>query len=105
MEKFNKKQQSLKFKQSIEQEKLLKAQQELLKAELSLGKVLLNCTGGIVFLDKQQKQIKINAGSSRNGRDYNFSSPNLWRVCTHWEAFIIKSKLYKVFPKLYPKFK
>lgn len=105
MEKFNRKQQSLKFKQSIENEKLLKAQQELLKTELALGKVLLNITGGSVFLNKQQKQIKINAGKSRNYRDYNFSTPICWKVCNQWEAFAIKTGIYKIFPKLYPKFK
>ena len=62
--------------------------------DLQLGKVLINKTNGIVYL-KDNKQVKINIGKNRKGRDYEFSHPDFWRTANWIETFRIKSGLYK----------
>lgn len=67
----------------------------ILLTELQLGKCLINKTNGIVYLDSNEKQVKINIGKTRNGKDFSFSHPTYWRICTWWECFKIKTRLYK----------
>ena len=81
---------------SNKQNKYTLNRQRELKADLILGKVLMNHTYGFVYLDKKGNQVKINVGKHRRNKDYNFSSPNLWRVCTKWESFLVKTGLYKL---------
>ena len=77
---------------------LWEASREVLKTELYLGKVLINVTNGIVYL-KDNKQIKLNIGKARKCRDFSFSTPKCWRVCTTFESLVIKfglSNLIKI---------
>ena len=67
----------------------------ILLCDLQLGSALVNSANGIVYLDNNCKQVKINIGKSRNGRDYNFSHPHYWRVATGFETFRIKSGFYR----------
>lgn len=78
------------------QEQVLKeTKRQILLCDLTLGKVLINKTDGIVYL-KDGEQIKIGMGKSRKGRDYNFSRPHFWRVATWFETFRVKSGLYRL---------
>ena len=62
--------------------------------DLQLGKVLINKTNGIVYL-KDNKQVKINIGKNRKGKDFEFTNVKYWRKATWFETFRIKSGLYK----------
>lgn len=68
----------------------------LLITELQLGRALINHTNGYVYLDSKGKQIKINIGKSRNGRDFGFSNIKYWRVASFFETIRIKTGLYKL---------
>ena len=62
--------------------------------DLQLGKVLINKTNGIVYL-KDNKQVKINIGKNRKGKDFEFTNVKYWRKATWFETFRIKTGLYK----------
>ena len=63
--------------------------------DLQLGKVLINKTNGIVYL-KDNKQVKINIGKNRKGKDFEFTNVKYWRKATWFESFRVKSGFYKL---------
>lgn len=70
---------------------------ELLQLKVTAGSVLINQTNGYVYNNSIGKQVKINIGKARRGRDYKFSRPYYWREATKLESFLIKSGLYRIF--------
>ena len=63
--------------------------------DLALGSALVNGTNGYVYLDNNHKQVKINIGKNRKGKDFEFTKVKYWRKATWFETFRIKSGLYK----------
>ena len=64
--------------------------------DLALGSALVNSTNGYVYLDNKYKQVKINIGKNRKGKDFEFTNVKYWRKATGFETFRIKTGLYKL---------
>jgi len=80
------------MKKNIEQQ----IKQQQLQLLLYQGKVLMNHTYGFVYSDSKGKQVKINCGKNRKGKDFSFSNPQYWRVLSTFEGIIVKLGLYKL---------
>lgn len=67
----------------------------ILLCDLALGSALVNSTNGYVYLGNNCKQVKINIGKNRKGKDFEFTNVKYWRKTTWFETFRIKTGLYK----------
>ena len=63
--------------------------------DLALGSALVNSANGYVYLDNNCKQVKINIGINRKGKDFEFTNVKYWRTANWFETFRVKSGLYK----------
>ena len=82
--------------EKVEQEWTLNEEiRYILLCDLALGSALVNSTNGYVYLDNNYKQVKINIGKNRKGKDFEFTNVKYWRTANWFETFRIKLGLYK----------
>lgn len=71
-------------------------QQKELLIDLNKGKVLKNSANGFVYLDKQGKQVKINIGKRRKGKDFGFNNPKYWVTLNWFQGLLVKLGFWKL---------